>query len=142
VEPTPPGELVTPPAQVPLKLEWIQGRYAVCRLDPRQQIPSWALNADGLVSITRTHDELSIIVHEELVPDGVRTERGWVALRVVGDLDFSIVGIVARLTTALEKAGVATLVISTYRTDALLIKSGYSRQATDALRAAGFVVLG
>jgi len=110
----------------PLHLEWLPGRYAVCRLEPDAPVPEWAtrMNASSpFSSITRTDRELSIVCYEALVPGGVRAERGFVALRVVGTLDFNLTGIIARLTVPLADAGVPVFVVSTFETDYLLIKA-------------------
>ena len=47
-----------------LALEWLPGRYAVCRLAAGAEMPQWAISGGGLVSITRTDDELSIVAPE------------------------------------------------------------------------------
>ncbi len=120
-----------------LDLEWIPGSFAVCRLDPGDTVPGWAAgdgnDAFGLLCITRTDRELSIVAPSTLVPDGVRAERGWVALRVVGTLDFDLVGVLSVLTGALASAGIPVFVVSTYETDILLVKSVDAQRAVEAL---------
>ncbi len=118
-----------------LALEWIRGRFAVCRLDPGAAVPGWALDAGPLVSITRTEDELSIVAPEEAVPSEVQAERGWDAIRVVGTLDFSMIGVLAGLTGALAQAGVSVFAVSTYDTDILLVREGDTEAAVSALGA-------
>ena len=120
-----------------LCLEWIPGSFAVCRLDPCDEVPGWAAVAgDGdsaLLCITRTDRELSIVAASAVVPDGVRAERGWVALRVAGTLDFGLVGVLSMLTGALATAGVPVFVVSTYETDVVLVKSVDAQRAVEAL---------
>jgi len=118
-----------------LALEWIPGRFAICRLDVRDAVPAWAGPSSNLLSITRTDRELSIIAAEEAVPDSVNAERGWVALRIAGTLDFSLVGILSRLTNALAEANVPVFVISTFDTDVLLVRAGDADRAGEALSA-------
>lgn len=117
-----------------LKLEWVSPptRYAVCRLNPADDIPSWA-NSSHFVSITRTKDELSIIVEESRVPAEVRCERGFVAMRIVGVVDFALIGILARLTSALAAAKIPVLAIGTFDTDFLLVRETYARAVAGAL---------
>ncbi|TDJ56536.1 MAG: ACT domain-containing protein [Planctomycetota bacterium] len=118
-----------------LSLEWIPGRFAVCRLGADEAVPDWALasGSSGLVSVTRTDRELSIVASEERVPASTRAERGWVALRVGGTLDFGLVGVLSRLTGALAAAGVSVFAVSTYDTDILLVKAKDSQRALEAL---------
>jgi hypothetical protein len=52
---------------------------------------------------------------------------------VVGALDFSLVGILSKLTGALADAGVPVLAISTYDTDVLLVRAEDADEAAVAL---------
>ena len=116
-----------------LALEWIPGAFAVCRLESTADIPPWALSrAAGFVNITRSDRELSIVVPQDRVPPDAEVEPGWVAIRVVGTLDFAMVGVIAEQTAALAEAGVSVFVISTFETDVLLIKSKDTALAVEA----------
>ena len=116
-----------------ITMEWLPGRFAICRLDAQASTPGWALGRGGFVSITHSERELSIVAAEPLVPAEVKAERGWAAVRVVGKLDFSIVGLLARLTGALAEAGISCFAISTYDTDYILVKQQEVENATEAL---------
>lgn len=63
-----------------------------------------------------------------------RIESGFAAITVVGPLDFSLVGILATLTTALAEARVPVFVLSTFDTDILLVRAVQAGVAYDALR--------
>ena len=130
-------------SEIDITVEWLPGRLAVCRLDAQAAVPDWALGASdsgGLVSVTRTEAELSIVAAEALVPAEVKAERGWAALRVVGQLDFSIVGVLAKLAGALAKAKISCFAISTYDTDYLLVKQQEAENAAKALGAVAQVM--
>ena len=116
-----------------LALGWLPGRYAVCRLAARAEMPEWATSGGGLVSITRTDDELSIVAPESAVPGEVAAQRGWRAMRVLGTLDFSMVGVLARLTGACAGADVPVFVVSTYDTDIVMVKAEDAGRAVEAL---------
>ncbi len=118
-----------------LALEWLPGRYAVCRLAAGAEMPEWATSGGGLVSSTRTDDELSIVAPESAVPGEVTAQRGWRAMRIVGTLDFSMVGVLARLTGACAGADVPVFVVSTYDTDIVMVKAGDAGRAVEALGA-------
>ena len=108
----------------PLAVEWIPGEFTVCRLAPSEPVPTWASSSTGLSAVVRTRDELSVVAETTRVPAGVTAEHGWVALRVAGTLEFSLVGVLSTLTSALAAARVPVLAVSTYDTDVLLIKTG------------------
>jgi hypothetical protein len=121
-------------------LELLPGTFVICRLDPDAPIPNWAMGA--IVSITRTSEELSIVCEQEEVPQDVQAERGWQCLRVAGKLDFSLVGVIARLTTTLAEAGISVFVVSSYDTDFVLVRESDLEDAITALRQAGHTVVG
>lgn len=111
---------------------------AICQLDASAAIPSWARGAGGpLVSVTRTGDELSIVIPEHAVPRSVRCEGGWQAMSVRGPLEFSLAGVLAGLSAPLADAGVPIFVVSTFGTDWLLVRADDVDRAVDVLRGAG-----
>jgi hypothetical protein len=122
-----------------LRLVLLNGAFAVCRLAPDAPIPSWACGG-SFASITRTAEELSVVCHEGAIPVGVQCERGWRCLRVVGTLDFSLVGVLASLVGPLAEAGVSVFVTSTFDTDYLLLKEEKLEAGVEALLRAGHAV--
>lgn len=122
--------------QVRLKLLGVAGSFAVCKLPIRSPIPPWAMAGD-LFSVTRTADELSVVCRQEAVPEGIVCERDWHCLRVEGSMPFTMVGVLAALTTPVAKVGIGVFAFSTFDTDYLLVKEGDMPKAVAALRAAG-----
>lgn len=125
---------------MPLNLIVLADIFAICRLDADAPIPDWA--QEEFVSITRTPDELSIVCHQDRVPDDVQCEAGWRCLRVDGKLDFSLVGVIALLTGPLAEAGISVFVVSSFDTDYLLVKDSDMDKAVAALEEAGHRVGG
>jgi hypothetical protein len=119
-----------------LKLSPLPDIFGICRLDASGAIPAWATTA-SFFAVTRTADELSIISPQANVPDDVQCSRGWRALKVEGPLDFSVVGVVASLSTPLAAANIPIFVVSTYDTDYLLVAGEHFEQAVRVLAAAG-----
>ncbi len=120
-------------------LELLSGTFAVCRLDADAQQPNWATGE--VVSITRTPNELSIVCSQNNVPATIQSERDWRCLRVVGPLAFSMVGVIASLTTPLAKANVGAFVLSTYDADLLLVKQEQLDAALESLQEAGHTIM-
>jgi hypothetical protein len=119
-----------------LTLALLSDSFAVCKLRADEGIPSWALSG-SVCSLTRTPDELSIVCSQELVPEGVQALRGWRSLKVEGNLDFTLVGILSSLSSSLAHVGIVVFVISTYETDYVFVKEGDLDRAVAALRNAG-----
>ncbi|GGS38881.1 MULTISPECIES: ACT domain-containing protein [Actinokineospora] len=113
------------------------GEYTVTRLDPGTGVPAELLTRDGLVSVTATATEVSVVTPSEHAPDGGRTEPGWRLLTVRGPLEFTLTGIMAALAGALAQAGVPLFALSTFDTDHLLVRAVDLDRAVRALREAG-----
>jgi len=117
----------------------LEETFAVCRLNPEDEIPAWATVA-GFCSVTRTTDELSVVCPVEYIPEDVKVERGWRAFKVEGPLEFSLVGMLAGISTSLAEAGISIFAISTYDTDYVLVKEEKLGLAIATLRRQGYEV--
>jgi nitrilase len=122
-----------------LMLLEVAGLFAVCKLPSGSAIPAWATAGD-VFSVTRTADELSVVCRQEAVPAGTHCEAGWRCVRVAGSMPFTLVGVLASLTTPVARAGVGVFAVSTFDTDYLLVKAEQFPEAVAALRAAGHLV--
>jgi hypothetical protein len=118
-------------------LRLLDGRFAICRLGPEDEIPAWALGKADFCSITRTKDELSVVCREDSVPDDIKCERAWRVLQVEGPLDFALTGILASIAKALADAGVSIFAVSTFDTDYILVKETNLALAQRALQSTG-----
>lgn len=118
----------------------LAGLYAVCRLSPESAVPAWA--AGPFVNVTLTDDELAIICPADAVPDGIRAERDWRVLKLVGPFPFTATGVLASLATPLARAGISLLSIATYDTDYFLVKNDVFEDAVSVLTAAGHTRIG
>ena len=114
-----------------MTLARVPGRFAVARLQPDAPIPAWATGA--VTSITRTPDELSIVCDDDAVPDGVYVQRDFACVRVLGTIDFGVVGVLAAMTRVLAEAAVSVVALSTFDTDYLLVRSADYARAKQAL---------
>ena len=99
---------------------------------------------DEFFALTRTDDEISLVClnSEADKRHPYARENDAQVLRVAGQLDFSLVGILARMTGALAGAGIPVCAVSTYDTDYLLVKAGNMDSALKALEAARCSVAG
>jgi hypothetical protein len=120
-----------------LNLTVLQDEFSVWRLAADAPLPP--IEAGGLLSITRTDDELSIVSSSN-VPAGVTAETGWRCLRVEGPLSFELTGVIGDLSAPLARAEIPIFVISTYNTDYVLVKATDLESACSALRDEGYTV--
>lgn len=123
----------------PRTLTLLPGGFAICRLAADAGIPVWATQGE-FFSVTRTPGELSVVVSEASVPEGVEKDSGWRCFRVEGPMPLSSVGVLASLTDPLARASVSLFAVSTFDTDYLLVKGEAVLQARQALVRAGHTV--
>jgi hypothetical protein len=117
-------------------------RQAVCRLSSRDPVPPWATsNTAGIVSVTRTHDELSLIVADSVAPRNVRCERGWRVIKVRGPIPLDLIGIISGISGTLANAGISIFAFSTFDTDYVMVQHGHLDRAVYVLRQAKYPVL-
>jgi hypothetical protein len=119
-----------------MRVRLLPSTYAVCRLDADAALPDWPRG--DFVSIARTTDELSIVCDQTCVPHDVKTERDWRCFALEGPIPFEVVGVAARITSALADAKVSVFFVSTYDTDYVLVRSSRLDVAMTALRSARF----
>lgn len=105
-----------------MKLHILKDKYKVIKLKHNQLIPREVFEED-IYSITRTDEELSIIVKESVDIHSEIVESNWSMIKVVGVLDFSLVGILSKISTILASAKISIFVISTYNTDYIMVKN-------------------
>lgn len=118
----------------------LEDRFAVCRFEPDNEVPGWAVKG-GFFSITRTPDELSIVCPERNILEGVRCEEGWRAFGIEGPLDFSLVGVLVSLLDPLAKAKISVFALSTYDTDYVMVREDQLDSALVALRNEGHEIV-
>ena len=88
-----------------------------------------------------TDEEKSLVCPCDLVPDNTtHRDDGWVGFRICGELEFSLIGVLAGISKVLAENKVGIFVISTYNTDYVLVKEGNFEKAVRALREAGYGV--
>ena len=120
-----------------MKLKKLPYRLTVCKAADLQAIK---LSADFFF-IGRTDEELSLVCRTEDTPVNT-TERddGWRGFRIEGVLDFSLIGILSKISTILAENQIGIFAVSTYNTDYILVKAENFDRAMEALSAAEYEV--
>lgn len=89
--------------------------------------------------IGKTDDEVSLVCRTEDVPDNtIVQDDGWRGFRIAGTLDFSLVGILSRISSVLAENKIGIFAVSTFNTDYVLVKKGNFEHALAVLSAAGY----
>jgi hypothetical protein len=120
-----------------LKLKTLPFALTVCK-------PAFAEQIDPAMDfyfLGRTDEEISLVCRTEDTPaETLAREDGWRAFRIEGTLDFSLVGILSKLSAILAENGIGIFAVSTFNTDYILVKAENLDRALAALAAAGYVV--
>lgn len=119
-----------------------QQAVAVVRLPAASRPPEWAIG-EPLVSVTSTKDETSIVCPTSCLPDDLPgpVEGPLVAVNVLGELEFTQVGVLVALLRPLAAAGIPVLTVSTFNTDWILVPAPKAAAAASVWRAAGHEVI-
>ena len=122
-----------------MELQRIKRDFSVCKVTDYSKV-----NLESeYCFIAKTDEENSLVCLTEVVPDNT-TERedGWRAFRIRGVLDFSLIGILAKIATLLAKEKIGIFVVSTYNTDYVLVKKENEMKAMSCLIREGYQVEG
>ena len=121
-----------------IKLKIIDESFSVCKVKDYTEIDRQA----AFVFMGSTDEEKSLVCPTRLVPGNtVERNDGWRALRIEGVLDFSLIGILSRISTCLADNNIGILAISTFNTDYILTKAESFKKAINVLEAKGYIIL-
>ncbi len=113
-----------------MNLEILPQDFSVCKVKDHSQIDLM----QDFCFVGKTDEELSVVCPTDHVPQHTtRREDGWRAFRIVGILDFSLIGILSGITTILAENSIGVFTVSTFNTDYVFIKSNRFEKAVKVL---------
>lgn len=90
----------------------------------------------------KTDEEKSMVCPVSEVPaNAIKCDDGWRAFRIQGVLDFSLIGILAKIASVLADNGISIFAVSTYNTDYVMVKKENFQDALEVLAAAGYEIV-
>ncbi|MBE6506642.1 MAG: ACT domain-containing protein [Methanocorpusculum parvum] len=117
-----------------MHLEKLGDNLSVCQVKDLADV-------NDFLFLAKTDSELSVVCETEKVPENtINRDDDWTAFRVAGNLEFSLVGILADIARCLADAGVSIFAVSTYNTDYILVKKDTWERAEAALLNAGYEI--
>lgn len=121
-----------------MEIKRIEYDFSICKVNNISQVNF----KQEYCFIGKTDEELSVVCLTESVPkEAIERDDGWKAFRIQGVLDFSLVGILARISTILADNNIGIFAISTYNTDYILTKNENYERALNALSKAGYTIV-
>ena len=89
----------------------------------------------------KTDEEISLVCKTEDVPEKTLVrDDGWKGFRIEGVLDFSLIGILSKISAILAENKVGIFAVSTYNTDYIFVKEENFDKAINALKDNGYDV--
>ena len=89
--------------------------------------------------IGKTDEEISLVCKTENTPENTAArDDGWRGFRIEGELDFSLIGILSKLSALLADNNIGIFAVSTYNTDYILVKKENFEKAVNVLSQAGY----
>ncbi len=121
-----------------MELKKLRHKFSVCKVEDYSMVD---FNQEFCFT-GRTEEENSLVCVTEHVPENA-TERddGWRAFRIQGILDFSLIGILARIAGLLAQNEIGIFAVSTYNTDYILTKEENYEKALEILKQAGYQII-
>lgn len=120
-----------------MKIRKIDHAFSICKVTDFSQVNL----DDEYCFIGKTDEEKSLVCITDHVPKNViECDKGWKAFRIEGSLDFSLVGILSKISALLADSNIGIFAVSTYNTDYVLIKQENYDKALDVLKANGHSV--
>ena len=121
-----------------MKLRKLQYDLSVCKLSDIEDIDF----SREFFFVGRTDEEISLVCKTEDAPENaVERDDGWRGFRIQGVLDFSLIGILSKLSGILAENQIGIFAVSTYNTDYILVKKENFDRAMEVLSAAGYTII-
>lgn len=120
-----------------MELKRIDFKLTVCKVE----VSSINLDSDFFF-IGKTDEEVSLVCKTEDTPiKTLEGDDGWRGFRIQGVLDFSLIGILSKLSGILAEHKIGIFAVSTYNTDYILVKEENFERALNVLATEGYTVV-
>lgn len=118
-----------------MKLEVINIEFSICKVRDISEINF----DDEFLFLGKTDEELSLVCDSASAPkDCLERVDGWSAFRIAGVLDFSLTGILSKISSILAEKRIGIFAVSTFNTDYILVKKEDLKKAAAALESEGY----
>ncbi len=121
-----------------MELKRIAYKLTVCKVTDVSDIN---MDAD-FYFIGKTDEELSLVCKTEDTPQNtIERDDGWRGFRIQGILDFSLIGVLSKLSGILAEQKIGIFAVSTYNTDYILVKEENYERSLSVLASEGYTIV-
>jgi hypothetical protein len=115
----------------------LANEFTIHRFEAEEPIPKKIFESK-YYWIGKTEEELSVVCDSKITLNSSKSDGNWSILKLIGQFDFSVVGILADITRVLSEAGISIVALSTYDTDYIMVKTTKVHQAKKVLIEVGY----
>lgn len=121
-----------------MEIKIIDRDFSICKVKNYSDVD---IN-NSYVFIAKTDEENSLVCETDKVPNNAtHIDNGWKAFRIQGVLDFSLIGILSKISTLLAENKIGIFAISTFNTDYILTKEENFQKAISVLSKNGYKIM-
>ena len=121
-----------------MEIKRIEHELTVCKVGTEKDIDL----AKKFYFIGKKDEEISLVCPTiDTLIHTIERENGWKAFRIQGVLDFSLIGILSKISTILAENQIGIFAVSTYNTDYILVKKENFSRALELLEVEGYTVV-
>lgn len=121
-----------------MEIKIIEQEFSVCKVKDLSEVD---LSAEYCF-LSKTDEELSLVCSTKSVPNNIiECDNDWRGFRIQGILEFSLIGILSKISTLLAENKIGIFAISTYNTDYILTKEENFNSAIAILRDNGYEIV-
>ena len=120
-----------------MKIKKINGDFSICKVRDYSMVNFFS----EFCFTGKTDEENSLVCLSEDVPENVlEVDDGWKMFRIEGVLDFSLVGILSKISSILAENKIGIFAVSTFNTDYILVKEENYDKALSLLEREGYEI--
>lgn len=121
-----------------MELKKLPYSLTICKIDNIAEIDL----SKEFCFIGKTDEELSLVCKTEDTPQKtIECDNGWKGFRIQGVLDFSLIGILSKISGILADHEIGIFAVSTFNTDYILVKEDNFEKALTVLSAEGYKIV-
>ena len=121
-----------------MELKALEYDLTVCKVESIQEIDM----TSDFFFIGKTDEEISLVCKTADTPrETIERDDGWKGFRIQGVLDFSLIGILSKISGILADNSIGIFAVSTFNTDYILVKAENFDRALSVLSAEGYTII-
>lgn len=121
-----------------MKIKKLDCNFSVCKVQDYSKVN---FNSEYLF-LGKTDEENSLVcITKDIPPETIEHDDNWMAFKIAGVLDFSLIGILSGISTLLAENNIGIFAVSTYNTDYIFTKEENFAKALNVLKNAGYEII-